>query len=85
MGTIKVQAWIKSRYAKGLTHVLAAPRQPLFGGGRCRRAGGRGGVVFPTTFHPSMRARRAGRVAKPPHHQLAETSRIGTVAEKRWQ
>ncbi len=82
-GDTKVQAWIKSRYAKGLTHVLAAPRRYLVGAGVAVLLAAAAVPFFPTTFLPPFNEGVAlVGLRLNPGTTLAETSRIGTVAEK---
>ena len=82
-GDTKVQAWIKSRYAKGLTHVLAAPRRYLAAAGVSVLLAAAAVPFFPTTFLPPFNEGVAlVGLRLNPGTTLAETSRIGTVAEK---
>ncbi len=81
-GDTKVQAWIKSRYAKGLTHVLAAPRRYLAAAGVSVLLAAAAVPFFPTTFLPPFNEGVAlVGLRLNPGTTLAETSRIGTVAE----
>ena len=82
-GDTKVQAWIKSRYAKGLTHVLAAPRRYLAAAGVSVLLAAAAVPFFPTTFLPPFNEGVAlVGLRLNPGTTLAETTRIGTVAEK---
>ena len=82
-GDTKVQAWIKSRYAKGLAHVLAAPRRYLVAAGVSVLLAAAAVPFFPTTFLPPFNEGVAlVGLRLNPGTTLAETSRIGTVAEK---
>ena len=82
-GDTKVQAWIKSRYAKGLSHVLAAPRRYLAAAGVSVLLAAVAVPFFPTTFLPPFNEGVAlVGLRLNPGTTLAETSRIGTVAEK---
>jgi len=82
-GDTKVQAWIKSRYAKGLSHVLAAPRRYLAAAGVSVLLAAAAVPFFPTTFLPPFNEGVAlVGLRLNPGTTLAETSRIGTVAEK---
>ena len=82
-GDTKVQAWIKLRYATGLTHVLAAPRRYLAAAGVSVLLAAAAVPFFPTTFLPPFNEGVAlVGLRLNPGTTLAETSRIGTVAEK---
>lgn len=82
-GDTKVQAWIKSRYAKGLAQVLAAPRRYLVAAGVSVLLAAAAVPFFPTTFLPPFNEGVAlVGLRLNPGTTLAETSRIGTVAEK---
>ncbi len=82
-GDTKVQAWIKSRYANGLTHVLAAPRRYLVAAGVSVLLAAAAVPFFPTTFLPPFNEGVAlVGLRLNPGTTLAETARIGTVAEK---
>ena len=82
-GDTRVQAWIKSRYAKGLTHVLAAPRRYLAAAGVSVLLAATAVPFFPTTFLPPFNEGVAlVGLRLNPGTTLAETSRIGAVAEK---
>ena len=82
-GDTKVQAWIKSRYAKGLTHVLAAPRRYLVAAGVAVLLAAAAVPFFPTTFLPPFNEGVAlVGLRLNPGTTLAETTRIGTVAEQ---
>ena len=82
-GDTRVQAWIKSRYAKGLSHVLASPRRYLAAAGVSVLLAAAAVPFFPTTFLPPFNEGVAlVGLRLNPGTTLAETSRIGTVAEK---
>ena len=82
-GDTKLQAWIKSRYAQSLAHVLAAPRRYLVGAGVSVLLAAAAVPFFPTTFLPPFNEGVAVvGLRLNPGTTLAETSRIGTVAEK---
>ena len=82
-GDTRAQVWIKSRYAKGLTHVLATPRRYLVAAGVSVLLAAAAVPFFPTTFLPPFNEGVAlVGLRLNPGTTLAETSRIGTVAEK---
>ena len=82
-GDTKLQAWIKSRYAQSLAHVLAAPRRYLVAAGASVLLAAAAVPFFPTTFLPPFNEGVAVvGLRLNPGTTLAETSRIGTVAEK---
>ena len=82
-GDTRVQVWIKSRYAKGLRHVLAAPRRYLAAAGVSVLLAAAAVPFFPTTFLPPFNEGVAlVGLRLNPGTTLAETARIGAVAEK---
>ncbi len=82
-GDTKVQAWVKSRYAGSLQTVLNAPRGWIVAGGVAVVLAGAVVPLFPTTFLPPFNEGVAlVGLRLNPGTTLAETSRIGAVAEK---
>ena len=82
-GDTRVQAWVKRRYAGALQQVLNAPRGWVAAG--CLAVLAAAAVVpfFPTTFLPPFNEGVAlVGLRLNPGTTLAETSRIGAVAEK---
>ncbi len=82
-GDTKVQAWVKSRYAGSLQRVLNAPKGWVVAGGAAVVLAGAVVPLFPTTFLPPFNEGVAlVGLRLNPGTTLAETSRIGAVAEK---
>lgn len=82
-GDTKVQAWVKSRYAGSLQKVLNAPKGWVLAGGVAVVLAGAVVPLFPTTFLPPFNEGVAlVGLRLNPGTTLAETSRIGAVAEK---
>jgi heavy-metal exporter, HME family len=82
-GDTKVQAWVKRRYAGSLQKVLKAPKAWVVAGGVAVVLAGAAVPLFPTTFLPPFNEGVAlVGLRLNPGTTLAETSRIGAVAEK---
>ncbi|MES3009754.1 MAG: efflux RND transporter permease subunit [Pseudomonadota bacterium] len=82
-GDTKVQAWVKTRYAGSLQKVLNAPKGWVVAGGAAVVLAGAVVPFFPTTFLPPFNEGVAlVGLRLNPGTTLAETSRIGAVAEK---
>jgi HME family heavy-metal exporter len=82
-GDTQLQAWLKSRYAKGLSHVLAAPRRYLVAAGVSVLLAAAVVPFFPTTFLPPFNEGVAVvGLRLNPGTTLAETTRIASVAEQ---
>lgn len=81
-GDTKLQAWVKARYESGLRRVLDRPRPWLIGGGLAVALAAASVPLFPTTFLPPFNEGVAlVGLRLNPGTTLAETSRIGAVAE----
>ena len=82
-GDTQVQAWVKTRYAGALQKVLNAPKGWVLAGGLAVLLAGAVVPFFPTTFLPPFNEGVAlVGLRLNPGTTLAETSRIGAVAEK---
>ena len=82
-GDTKVQVWLKNHYSKVLEKVLLSPRKCLAGAGLSVVLAAAAVPFFPTTFLPPFNEGVAlVGLRLNPGTTLAETSRIGTVAEK---
>jgi heavy-metal exporter, HME family len=82
-GDTKVQAWVKSRYARGLDKVLSAPKGWVAAGLVAAFAAMAAVPFFPTTFLPPFNEGVAlVGLRLNPGTTLSETVRIGTIAEK---
>ena len=82
-GDTKVQVWLKNHYARLLEKVLLSPRKWLVGAGLSVVLAAAAVPFFPTTFLPPFNEGVAlVGLRLNPGTTLAETSRIGTVAEK---
>lgn len=82
-GDTKVQTWVKNRYAGSLQRVLNAPKGWVLAGGVAVMLAGAVVPLFPTTFLPPFNEGVAlVGLRLNPGTTLAETSRIGAVAEK---
>ncbi len=85
-GDTKIQAWLKTRYARLLTAVLAHPRRWLLAGGAAVLLAAAAVPFFPTTFLPPFNEGVAlVGLRLNPGTTLVETSRIASVAEKALQ
>lgn len=81
-GDTRVQAWIKGRYERGLQRVLLAPRRWIVAGAAAVVLAGIAVPFFPTTFLPPFNEGVAlVGLRLNPGTTLAETARIGAVAE----
>jgi heavy-metal exporter, HME family len=82
-GDTRVQAWVKSRYAKGLDKVLSFPKAWVAAGLMAAVAAMAAVPFFPTTFLPPFNEGVAlVGLRLNPGTTLSETARIGTIAEK---
>jgi heavy-metal exporter, HME family len=82
-GDTRVQAWVKSRYAKGLEKVLSFPKAWVAAGLIAAVAAMAAVPFFPTTFLPPFNEGVAlVGLRLNPGTTLSETARIGTIAEK---
>jgi HME family heavy-metal exporter len=82
-GDTKVQAWVKSRYAKGLDKVLSAPKGWVAAGLIAAVAAMAAVPFFPTTFLPPFNEGVAlVGLRLNPGTTLSESVRIGAIAEK---
>jgi heavy-metal exporter, HME family len=85
-GDTKVQAWVKSRYESGLRRVLERPKPWLMAGGVAVALAAVSVPLFPTTFLPPFNEGVAlVGLRLNPGTTLAETSRVGAVAEMNLQ
>lgn len=85
-GDTKVQAWVKDRYQRGLARVLDAPKPWILAGAAAVVAAGIAVPFFPTTFLPPFNEGVAlVGLRLNPGTTLAESTRIGAVAEKALQ
>ncbi|MEO5659006.1 MAG: efflux RND transporter permease subunit [Polaromonas sp.] len=81
-GDTKVQAWVKTRYARGLSRVLNVPRRWIAAGAVAVVLAGISVPFFPTTFLPPFNEGVAVvGLRLNPGTTLAETTRIGAAAE----
>lgn len=82
-GDTRVQTWVKTRYAGALQTVLHAPKGWVLAGAAAVVLAGAVVPFFPTTFLPPFNEGVAlVGVRLNPGTTLAETARIGAVAEK---
>ena len=82
-GDTKVQAWVKSRYAKGLEKVLLAPKGWVAAGLVAAFSAMVAVPFFPTTFLPPFNEGVAlVGLRLNPGTTLSESVRIGSIAEK---
>lgn len=85
-GDTKVQAWVKDRYRRGLASVLSRPKPWIMGGVVAVLLAGISVPFFPTTFLPPFNEGVAlVGLRLNPGTTLAESTRIGAVAEKALQ
>lgn len=81
-GDTKVQAWVKARYQSGLANVLARPKAWITAGAVATVLAAIAVPFFPTTFLPPFNEGVAlVGLRLNPGTTLAETTRIGAVAE----
>ena len=82
-GDTKVQAWVKGRYERGLMKVLALPKGWIAAGAIATVMAAIAVPFFPTTFLPPFNEGVAlVGLRLNPGTTLAETTRIGAVAEQ---
>ena len=82
-GDTKAQAWLKARYERGLAKVLAAPKAWVVTGAVAALVAAAAVPFFPTTFLPPFNEGVAlVGLRLNPGTTLAETTRIGAVAEQ---
>lgn len=85
-GDTKVQAWVKDRYQRGLAGVLSRPKPWILAGITTVVLAGVSVPFFPTTFLPPFNEGVAlVGLRLNPGTTLAESTRIGAVAEKALQ